>query len=227
MFTNGIPQKVGGMNLTVNNDGLVSALTDGSVKVTFEYPCLSRANDADVIMHVSVDESDLDRVLYITLNESGYSKYCKRVYEDDDVDEYWFEYNTDGQLKKIKIQTCEGNGTVDYSYENGDIVSSKMTPADGGTMKISYGSNPIKNIGGVMMLGMFGIGDEDMQYAYYAGLLGKATSSLPIRNEEYFDGESIVENYTWTINDKGLPTKLTVERIDSEGSDIEDMFFVW
>lgn len=225
VFANGIPQKVGGMNLTVNSDGLVSALTDGSVKVTFEYPCMSRANDADVIMNVSDDDGD--RVIYVTLNDLGYSKYSKRVYDDGDVDEYWFEYNSDGQLKKIKVQNCEGNGTVEYTYENGNIVSSKMVPAYGGSVKTSYGSDPIKNVGGVMMLGMFGLGDEDMQYAYYAGLLGKATVSLPIKNESYFDGESSVENYTWTINEKGLPTKLTVEWIDSEGSDTEDMYFVW
>lgn len=78
VFANGIPQKVGGMNLTVNSDGLVSALTDGSVKVTFEYPCMSRANEADVIMNVSDEEGDL--VIYVTLNDLGYSKYWKRVY---------------------------------------------------------------------------------------------------------------------------------------------------
>ncbi|WP_276894868.1 DUF4595 domain-containing protein [Hallella bergensis] len=225
VFTNGIPQKVGGMNLTVNSDGLVSALTDGSVKVTFEYPCMSRANDTDVVMNVSDYEGE--RVISINLNDLGYSKYWKCVYDDGDIDEYWFEYNSDGQLKKIKIQNSEGGGTVEYTYENGNIISSKMTPSDGGTMKISYGSTPIKNVGSVMILGMFGIGDDDMQYAYYAGLLGKATVSLPIKNEAYFDGKSSVENYTWTINDKGLPTKLTTKYTDSDYSDTEDMYFVW
>lgn len=225
VFTNGIPQKVGGMNLTVNSDGLVSALIDGSVKVTFEYPCMSRAAEADVIMNVSDDEGE--RVISINLNGLGYSKYWKRVYDDGDVEEYWFEYNTDGQLKKIKVRNSEGNGTVEYTYENGNIVSSKMTPADGGTMKISYGSSPIKNIGGVMILTMFGIEDDDMQYSYYAGLLGKSTVSLPIKNDSYFDGESIVEEYTWVINDKGLPTKLTTKYSDSDYSNTEDIFFVW
>ncbi len=225
VFANGIPQKVGGMNLTVNSDGLVSVLTDGSVKVTFEYPCMSRANEADVIMNVSDEEGD--RVIYVTLNDLGYSKYWKRVYDDGDVDEYWFEYNSDGQLKKIKAQNSEGNGTIEYTYEKGNIIGMKFTPADGGTMKISYGSTPIKNNGGVMILTMFGIDDPDMQYSYYAGLFGKSTASLPIKNEAYFDGESIVEEYTWSINDKGLPTKLTTKYTDSDYSDTEDMYFVW
>ncbi|MBD5333720.1 MAG: DUF4595 domain-containing protein [Bacteroides sp.] len=223
VFTNGIPQQVGGINLTVNSDGLVSALTDGNVKVTFDYPCMSRASEADVIMKVIDDEGE--RVISINLNDSGFSKYWKRVYDDGDVEEYWFEYNSDSRLKKIRVKNSEGTGTVEYTYEKGNIISSKMTPADGGTMKISYGSNPINNIGGVMMLVMFGIEDEDMQYSYYAGLLGKATSSLPIKNEAYFDGESFVEEYTWVLNDKGLPTKLTINDPDSDYS--EDMNFVW
>ena len=225
VFANGIPQKVGGMNLTVNGEGLVSALTDGSVKVTFEYPCMSRAAEADVIMNISSDE-DGNRVLYITVNDLGYSKYWKRVYDDGDVDEYWFEYNTDYQLKKIKIKNCEGSATVDFTYESGNITSVKMIPADGGTIKMSYGNSPIKNNGGVMMWEMFGI-EDDIQYVYYAGLLGKATVSLPIKHEAYFDGEKYVENYTWAINDKGLPTKLTVEWIDSEDSGTEEMTFEW
>lgn len=225
VFPNGTPQKVGEMNLTVNSDGLVSTLTDGSVKVTFEYPCISRANEADVVMNVSDYEGE--RVISINLNDLGYSKYWKRVYDDGDVDEYWFEYNSDGQLKKIKAQNSEGSGTVEYTYESGNIVSSKMTPSDGGTMKISYGSAPIKNVGGVMILTMFGIDDPDMQYSYYAGLLGKSTVSLPNKNDSYFDGESIVEEYSWVINDKGLPTKLTTKYTDSDYSDTEEMTFVW
>ena len=193
--------------------------------VSFEYPCMSRTTDADVIMNVY--EPELERIVYITLNDIGYSKYWKRVYDDGDVDEYWFEYNTDEQFNKIKAQTCEGSGTLDYSYENGNIVGVKMIPADGGTMKFSYGSAPIKNVGGVMIFGMFGIDDDDMQYAYYAGILGKSTASLPVKTEGYFDGESFVENYTWTVNDKGLPTKLIIKYTDSDYSDNEEMSFTW
>ncbi|MEZ3598922.1 MAG: DUF4595 domain-containing protein [Paramuribaculum sp.] len=225
VFTNGIPQKVGGMNLTVNSDGLVTALTDGSVKVTFEYPCMSRADEADVIAKFS--DGGYNHTLYVSLNESGYSKYWKLVYDDGDTDEFWFEYNSDNQLKKIKIQNSEGNGTVEYTYENGNIASSKMSPADVGTIKLSYGNTPIKNIGGIMIWEMYGIEVVDVQYIYYAGMLGKATASLPIKAEADFDGEKAYEIHTWTINDKGLPTKLTTEVTNSDGSYIDEMTFEW
>ena len=228
VFANGIPQKVGGMNLTVNSDGLVSALTDGSVKVTFEYPCMSRANDADVIMNVSDEEGD--RVIYITLNDLGYSKYWKRVYDDGDVDEYWFEYNSDRKLNAINIATNWGeDAAIKFSYDKGNIVNVEMFTHSISSVRISlsYGSSPIKNIGGVMIFTMLGIDDCDMQYSYYAGLLGKATSSLPIKLEGHDLDGFVVEEYTWYIDDKELPTKLTTKYTDSDYSDTEDMYFVW
>ena len=42
-----------------------------------------------------------------------------------------------------------------------------------------------------------------------------------------FDDETSVENYSWTVNDKGLPTKLTTEYVDLEGSYTEDTIFEW
>lgn len=228
VFANGIPQKVGGMNLTVNSDGLVSALTDGSVKVTFEYPCMSRTAESDVIIKVDDKANDEGYTVNVSLNHSGYSEYWKTVWDDGDVEERWFEYNADNQIKRIRISTnYGGNGTIEYSYENGNIVGIKMSPADGGTMKLNYGNTPIKNTGGVMIFQMFGIEDTATQYAYYAGLLGKATMSLPVKCELSFDGEISVENYTWTVNDKDLPTKLTTEYVDLEGSYTEDTIFEW
>lgn len=228
VFANGIPQKVGGMNLTVNSDGRVSALTDGSVKVTFEYPCMSRANESDVIIKVDDKANDEVYMVNVSLNRYGYSEYWKTVWGDGDIEERWFEYNDENQVKKIKISTnYGGNGTIEYSYENGNIVGVKMSPADGGTMKLTYGNTPIKNNGGIMIFQMFGIEETAIQYAYYAGLLGKATMSLPVKCESSFDDETSVENYSWTVNDKGLPTKLTTEYVDLEGSYTEDTIFEW
>jgi len=51
-----------------------------------------------------------------------------------------------------------------------------------------------------------GIDMDEMKYAYYAGLLGKATKNLPKSN---VDEEGETTTFTWTLNDSGLPTKMT------------------
>lgn len=228
VFANGIPQKVGDLNITVNSDGLVSTMTDGAANVSFAYPRMSRANESDVIIKVDDKANDEVYTVNVSLNHSGYSEYWKTVWDDGDVEDRWFEYNTDNQVKRIRISNnYVGNGTIEYSYENGNIVGVKMSPADGGTIKLNYGNTPIKNNGGIMIFQMFGIEETVMQYAYYAGLLGKATMSLPVKSESSFDGETSVDIYSWTVNDKGLPTKLTTEYVDLEGSDTEDTIFEW
>ncbi len=228
VFTNGIPKKVSGLNITVNNDGFVSTMTDGMVNVSFTYPLMSRSTESDVIINVDNKTNDEVYTVNVSLNRHGYSEYWKTVWDDGDIEERWFEYNADNQVKKIKISTnYGGNGTIEYSYENGNIVGVKMSSADGGTMKLTYGNTPIKNTGSIMLFQMFGIEDTATQYAYYAGLLGKATLSLPLKCESSFDDETSVENYSWTVNDKGLPTKLTTEYVDLSGSYTEDTTFEW
>ena len=51
----------------------------------------------------------------------------------------------------------------------------------------------------------FDIDMDEMRYAYYAGLLGKATKHLPLSSsregdEEFFD---------WSFNTDGFPTSLS------------------
>ena len=48
-----------------------------------------------------------------------------------------------------------------------------------------------------------------MEYAYYAGLLGKATKNLPVKRVNNDDG--IVENYSWKLNSTGYPIQMKIE----------------
>ena len=47
-----------------------------------------------------------------------------------------------------------------------------------------------------------GIDMDEMQYAYYAGLLGKATKNLPVK---LVDNENDTDNFTWTLNSNSYP----------------------
>ena len=48
---------------------------------------------------------------------------------------------------------------------------------------------------------------DEMDYAYYAGLLGKATKNLPVKlvNNE---NDTYNDNFTWTLNSNGYPISL-------------------
>lgn len=50
-----------------------------------------------------------------------------------------------------------------------------------------------------------GIDMDEMQYAYFAGLLGKATTHLPVR---LVGNEGEEESFTWHLNASGYPTSM-------------------
>ena len=52
----------------------------------------------------------------------------------------------------------------------------------------------------------FGIDMGAIRYAYYAGLLGKATKNLPV---QLIDKSGNKNNFTWTVNNNGFPTAMT------------------
>ena len=52
----------------------------------------------------------------------------------------------------------------------------------------------------------FGIDMGAIKYAYYAGLLGKATKNLPV---QLIDKNGNKNNFTWIVNSNGFPTAMT------------------
>ena len=67
----------------------------------------------------------------------------------------------------------------------------------------------IENKGCIMFFdGTFGIDMDEMEYAYYAGLLGKATKNLPVR---LVDDEGRITDFFWTLNSAGYPISFKVD----------------
>lgn len=87
---------------------------------------------------------------------------------------------------------------------------------------IAYTSETVK---GCIMLwdDTFGVDMDEMQYAYYAGLLGKVTKHLPVSCSE--DNGDEVNNHTatWTLNSNGYPTKVII----SDGNYSDEITFSW
>lgn len=71
----------------------------------------------------------------------------------------------------------------------------------------------------------FGIDMDEMIYAYYAGMLGTATKSLPVSYSytTYESGitDTDIESFDWTLNASGLPTSLVMRPSN------EKLNFIW
>ena len=217
IFTGGVPLSYGEYNILKNVKGQVSAIqaNNGDEKITFEYmeSTSNNANTPNVVMTLESKEEKL--ILYLFLNKEGFVKHCDETeYHRDDLSqkETWdFTYNNNGQL--LTMFRSEGNERTTIKYEAGNIVSTTEKAVNGTrnkTHKVYYTSqsvpSPIVNKGCIMLFDTtLGIDMDEMQYAYFAGLLGKATTHLPIR---LVDNKGEEESFAWHLNASGYPTSM-------------------
>lgn len=217
VFTGGVPLSYGKYNILKNVKGQVSAIqaNNGDEKITFEYmeSTSNNANTPNVVMTLESKEEKL--ILYLFLNKEGFVKHCDETeYHRDDLSqkETWdFTYNNKGQL--LTMFRSEGNERTTIEYEAGNIVSTTEKAVNGTrnkTHKVYYTSqsvpSPIVNKGCIMLFDTtLGIDMDEMQYAYFAGLLGKATKHLPVR---LVDNEGEEESFAWHLNASGYPTSM-------------------
>ncbi len=216
VFTNGMPTQVGAMKFTKNAQGQVTTIEEnyGTEKTiyTFTYKAsparaeqTSPAAKADVTMTVT-EGTEVESVFYINLNEQGYAQYAYQV-TSDDSEHWYFDYTPAGQLRSMK-RSEGGNEVTTITYDgSGDITKVTMKgDSSSDNYIISYTdenhSTPIDNKGAIMFFDeCFGIDMDEFAPAYYAGLLGKATTHLPLSNVE--DGET--DTFTWSLNESGFP----------------------
>lgn len=232
VFTNGMPKTVYGKTITTNDAGQVVTIQDDDVTITFEYlnqlhslkAPRSSSQSVDVVM--TVREGDYGEYMEyrMSLNSAGFATYVEGYYFDGTY--YWldesliFEYDDMGHLTKM-IQCYEYPDVTTINWQDGDIVSVHMTDGESDTedwdATLFYtGSNvaqPIENKGCVMFYDeMFAVDIDDLKYAYYAGLLGKATQHLPMGMIQRYIvyGDSYSEQFEWTLNEDGFPTSAHV-----------------
>ncbi|WP_455064204.1 DUF4595 domain-containing protein [Prevotella sp.] len=217
VFTGGLPLSYGKYNILKNNKGQVSAIqaNDKEQSITFDYKdeLSDNNNTPDVVMIVESKEEKL--ILNLFLNKEGFVKHCDETeYHRDDLSqkETWdFTYNDEGQL--LSMFRSEGNERTTIEYEAGNIVSTTEKSVNGTrnkTHKVYYNSqsvpSPIVNKGCIMLFDTtLGIDMDEMQYAYFAGLLGKATTHLPV---QLIDNEGQEETFTWRLSTSGYPTSM-------------------
>lgn len=237
VFKGGLPKSAAGMSITQNKEGLVTSIIgeDGEEAV-FEYFFAETKADATkdrAKITVTDDEGDVTE-LNLQLNSNGYVEYCNSIDHagTSDASEFTWEmkYDADGHL--IEMRRSEGSGELTkITYKDGDAVKTSTSYMGGGDMNgdgvldgnderedgaiIDYTTGeiatPIDNKGCLMMFDeLLDVDMDEMIYAYYGGMLGKATKHLPLAMRDADDTSVELSNYKWTLNSDGYPTQLLI-----------------
>ena len=206
------------MTIQTDDRGLVTGIQTKDETVSFKYNNIKTR--AIVIPNVFMKvERNGDTTFYrMYLNYNGFVRECMIQQKGNTKEDTWrFTYNDNDQLINI-IHSADDYKKFTLTYKDGNIseietktIVSQTTTRKKDTCKVAYTSTatptPIVNKGNIMLFNTtFGIDIGAMKYAYYAGLLGKATKNLPL---QLIDKNGNKNNFTWTVNSNGFPTAMT------------------
>ncbi|QUB55980.1 DUF4595 domain-containing protein [Prevotella melaninogenica] len=218
VFTNGTPKEVDSMTIQTDERGLVTSIKTKDEMVSFKY--FNTKTRAIVIPNVvmKVERNGKATVYIMFLNKNGFVRRCMIEQKENTKEDTWyFAYNDNDQLTNI-IHSADDYKKFTLTYKDSNIseietktIVSQTTTRKKDTCKVAYTSTatptPIVNKGNIMLFNTtFGIDIGAMKYAYYAGLLGKATKDLPV---QLINKSSNKTNFTWTVNSNGFPTAMT------------------
>lgn len=207
VFINGLPKEAEGLIFVYNTDGLLTNISEkeGSDRVSFDYSTLDQSK-IQMVRHSTYGTYILD----MTIGENGFITNCTET-GPDGSDTWNFGYTTSGHLNYMK-RSEGGDEVTNITYDAEGNITHVTMQSDDEQMdcEISYTSGeittPIENKGCIMLFDTtFDIDMDEMRYAYYAGLLGKATKHLPVSNSK--NGHE--DFFNWSLNANGFPTSLS------------------
>ena len=214
VFPLGLPKKISEKVLTLNEKGQLIQLAEPNddERITFEYKDVALGStQAPQVILTETDEPD-KHVYELYLNRNGFVTHAKEThYRNDHIagKATWdFAYNADNQLKDAKCSADKKH--IVLEYQNGNVVKTTTTtvgkPTEVTTITYATASiRPIENKTGVMLFGATLDADFDnLEAAYYAGLLGKPSKNLPLQSEK--SGNKATSK--WTLDSNGNPTAL-------------------
>ncbi|MDR2994334.1 MAG: DUF4595 domain-containing protein [Bacillus cereus] len=233
------PKSISDMTMSYK-DGVLDKIetTDGK-RITFNYSLKTKSTNNNVqYTKMTIEDEDGAKMYFeLKLNENGFIKSCIETYEntgdeeqDNAIDTLEFDYNANGQLIYMK-RSEGGNEVTNIKYEDGNIVAVSMKSEEdeeGLNTKVFYTSNDIstaiENKNNIMLFDItFGIDMDEMKYAYWAGLLGKATKHLPIKIAYIENSEDEdIETFEWTITDNYVQ-----KMIQRTSWGTEEYLFTW
>ena len=214
VFPLGLPKKISEIVLTLNEKGQLVQFSEpnSNDRATFEYKDVALGStQAPQVILTETDEPD-KHVYELYLNQDGFVTHAKEThYSNDHIigKATWdFAYNADNQLKDVKCSTDKKH--IVLEYQNGNVVKTTTTtvvkPTEVTTITYATASiRPIENKTGVMLFATTLDADFDnLEAAYYAGLLGKPSKNLPLQSEKSGDKAT----FKWTLDGNGNPTVL-------------------
>ena len=231
VFPLGLPKKISENVLTLNEKGQLVQFAEPNSKdrATFEYKDVALGStQAPQVILTETDEPD-KHVYELYLNRDGFVTHAKEThYHIDHIvgKATWdFAYNADNQLKDVKCSADKKH--IVLEYQNGNVVKTTTTtvgePTEVTTITYATASTrPIENKTGVMLFGATLDADFDnLEVAYYAGLLGKPSKNLPLQSEKSGDKAT----FKWTLDGNGNPTALN--HSFSNSSERFQISFTW
>ena len=214
VFPLGLPKKISEKVLTLNEKGQLVQFSEpkSNDRATFEYKDVALGStQAPQVILTETDEPD-KYVYELYLNRDGFVTHAKEThYSNDHIigKATWdFAYNADNQLKDVKCSADKKH--IVLEYQNGNVVKTTTTtvvkPTEVTTITYATASiRPIENKTGVMLFATTLDADFDnLEVAYYAGLLGKPSKNLPLQSEKSGDKAT----FKWTLDGNGNPTVL-------------------
>ena len=218
VFTNGMPKEVDSMTIQTDDNGLVTGIKTKEETVSFKYNNTKTRVIVIPNVFMKVERNGKATVYIMYLNNNGFVRECMIEQKENTKEDTWrFTYNDNDQLINI-IHSADDYKKFTLTYKDSNIseietttIVSQTTTRKKDTCKVAYTSTatptPIVNKGNIMLFNTtFGIDIGAMKYAYYAGLLGKATKNLPV---QLIDKSGNKNNFTWTVNSNGFPTAMT------------------
>ena len=218
VFTNGMPKEVDSMTIQTDDNGLVTGIKTKDETVSFKYNNTKTRTFVIPNVFMKVEHNGDTTVYIMFLGNNGFVRGCMREQKENTKEDTWyFSYNDNDQLTNI-THSADTYKRFTLTYKDGNIseietktIVSQTTTRKKDTCKVAYTSDttpaPIVNKGNIMLFNTtFGIDIGAMKYAYYAGLLGKATKNLPV---QLIDKSGNKTNFTWTFNSNGFPTSMT------------------
>lgn len=237
VFANGTPKSTPDVkSITLDEQGRVSQLEIRDGKVSFTYaPATKATTQYDAVMTIETEYNSrkYKDEFYLSIENNLVVSALEKDYESNNTQAWTFKYNSDDRLIYLEKS---GEDLYNMSYDaNGDLTKvtfkdlSETTDTTDTTefYIIEYTSNKIpaaiENKGCIMEWDhTFDIDMDNMKYAYMAGLLGKATTHLPLAVREE---DGTVLTMQWKLNQNNYPVQLQVDY--SYGSPSDNFSYTW